>query len=113
MLDIQSSVPWIPFDDIPKGWEQIERFGIQGYLHRKKGLYVISAMEVVEGLGSVIARPCHHVSVSSKKKVTWADICYVKNVFMGEEVEAFHVIPRKSKHVNICETCFHIWSWEL
>lgn len=38
MLDIQSSVPWIPFDDIPKGWEKIEGFGIQVYLHRKKGL---------------------------------------------------------------------------
>ena len=113
MLDIQDSVPWVRFNETPKGWELIERFFYTAYFHKKKRLYVFSTKEMVKELGSDIIKPCHHVSVSSKKKVSWADICYVKDVFMGEEVEAFHIIPRKSEHVNICETCFHIWSWEL
>lgn len=52
-----------------------------------------------------------HVSVSRMNKLpTWEDLKCVKNVFMGRDVDAFHVIPKASDHVNLHNYTMHIWT---
>lgn len=53
-----------------------------------------------------------HVSVSPKKRCnipTWNDMCVLKDVFFGEEEEAYQIHPKKSQYVNHVENCLHLW----
>lgn len=53
-----------------------------------------------------------HVSVSPKKRCnipTWNDMCVLKDVFFGEEEEAYQIHPKKSQYVNRVENCLHLW----
>ena len=50
-----------------------------------------------------------HVSVSGEKIPSYADLCLVKQIFIGEEKKAIQVFPESSKHVNDHSTCLHLW----
>lgn len=51
-----------------------------------------------------------HISVSHEDRYpTWEELMSIKDEFMGEEVEAYQVLPRHSEHVNVSATCFHLW----
>lgn len=52
-----------------------------------------------------------HVSCSRKKKLpSWYDLRRVKGQFIGQEKEAYQVLPFASKYVNIHPYCLHLWS---
>lgn len=52
-----------------------------------------------------------HISLSRKDRLpSWAEITKVKNEFLGEETEAYHIIPKASQHVNLHSYCMHLWS---
>lgn len=52
-----------------------------------------------------------HISLSRNDRLpSWAEITKVKNEFLGEESEAYHVIPKTSDHVNLHSFCMHLWS---
>jgi len=102
---------WVPFKDTPEGWKPVNVGSVEGFYCPLKRLHVISTMDLIDNKDGVL-KSCHHVSVSRKgKPVKWQDIVYVKDVFMGEETEAFHIVPKHSEYVNLHENCFHIWSW--
>ena len=51
-----------------------------------------------------------HVSVSTKRRVpNWQEMCFVKDLFWGDEecVVQFH--PPKSEYVNCHPYCLHLW----
>lgn len=52
-----------------------------------------------------------HVSVSTQtfRPPNWEEMCYIKNLFWGEEecVVQFH--PPKSEYVNCHPGCLHLW----
>lgn len=53
-----------------------------------------------------------HVSVSQRNRKhlpNWREMCFVKDLFWGEEdcVVQFH--PPKSRYVNRCPNCLHLW----
>lgn len=53
-----------------------------------------------------------HVSVSPKHKFripTWNDMCYLKDVFFGDEEEVYQIHPKKSEYVNLSKNCLHLW----
>ena len=111
MFITKDSIYWTPFTEMPQGWHKYNGNGILSFYNPLKKLYVISTKEMLDDNNGLL-KPCHHVSVSRKgKPIKWNDIVYVKELFMGEEVEAFHIIPKRSEYVNIHQNCFHIWSW--
>ncbi len=55
-------------------------------------------------------RHWQHVSVSREDRYpTWEEILAVKEEFIGEEEEAYQVLPRASQYVNIHPNVFHLW----
>lgn len=61
-----------------------------------------------------------HVSVTlhkmGKKKLevvhrtpTWQEMCFVKDVFWGEEEEVIQFHPKKAEYVNVHDFCLHLW----
>lgn len=51
-----------------------------------------------------------HVSVSYKNKTpSWEEMAAVKNLFLGPEVEAYQVMPKREDYVNVHRYCLHIW----
>lgn len=53
-----------------------------------------------------------HVSIVPKKKFampTWEDMAMLKEIFFGEEEEAYQIMPKHSEYVNIHERCLHLW----
>lgn len=57
--------------------------------------------------------PWEHVSVSvyrsTKYTPTWAEMCYVKYLFWGEEEAVFQFHPPKSACINDHPGCLHLW----
>ena len=51
-----------------------------------------------------------HVSVSTPKYIpTWLEMCFIKNLFWGDEDMVIQFHPPKSEYVNNCDTCLHLW----
>ena len=53
-----------------------------------------------------------HVSVAPRKTYnipTWADMCYIKDLFFKEEEVVIQIHPAKSTYVNLKENCLHLW----
>lgn len=52
-----------------------------------------------------------HISVSKPNRLpTWDEMKKVKDEFLGEDTEAFHIIPKKKDFVNVHRFCLHMWS---
>ena len=52
-----------------------------------------------------------HVSVSIKGKFppNWQEMCWVKNMFWGEEETVLQFHPKKSEYKNVHPNCLHLW----
>jgi hypothetical protein len=75
-------------------------------IKKRVGYYVIfSTYEYDDG------KTWAHVSVSRSDKAmpTWDDMVWVKEEFLGKEAKAIIVIPPRSEHVSIHDTCHHLW----
>lgn len=60
---------------------------------------------------SVDGSEWHHVSLSRRDRIpTWDEVMKVKNEFLGEEVEAYKVLPKKADYVNLHKYCLHFFS---
>jgi len=77
--------------------------GMNGYFlipHKNRTLKVL----VSDRLG------WDHVSVSLHNRTpTWDEMCFVKNIFFDEEETVIQYHPKKSKYVNFCTHCLHMW----
>lgn len=67
--------------------------------------------------GSVIWTACdpsgwEHVSFSPydhSKTPSWDDMCFLKDIFWGDEEQVIQIHPKKSEYVNIMQNCLHLW----
>ncbi len=51
-----------------------------------------------------------HVSVAlSNRNPNWDEMCYIKNLFWGEDEQCLQFHPRKIDYVNMHKHCLHIW----
>ena len=51
-----------------------------------------------------------HVSVSLKNRnPNWDEMCFIKEMFWGEDSQCIQFHPRKRDNVNLAEHCLHIW----
>lgn len=49
------------------------------------------------------------VSVAGNKVPSWETLSRIKDEWLGEEVEAYQVLAKRSEHVNIAN-CLHLWA---
>lgn len=77
-----------------------------GIVGSAQGLNVIcSAMREADG------KCWMHVSLSRRSRLpSYADMCLVKDTFIGRERLAVQVFARASEHVNIHPNVLHLWS---
>lgn len=83
---------------------------IDGFMYRSesRGLVVIQSLQ--EELDGKIWM---HTSYSRKSRMpTYQDTVFIKENFIGDDVKAIMIFPRKSEHVNIHPYCLHLWSCE-
>jgi len=51
-----------------------------------------------------------HLSVSRERVVpNWEQLATVKALFLGDELMAVQVFPRRADHINIHRFCLHLW----
>ena len=51
-----------------------------------------------------------HVSVSYPYRTpTWNEMCFIKNLFWGEDATVVQFHPKKSEYVNNHPHCLHLW----
>lgn len=51
-----------------------------------------------------------HVSVSLKHRTpNWKEMCFIKNLFWGEDECVIQYHPPKSEYINNHEFCLHLW----
>ena len=96
-----------PAMELPAGWRYL--------LNDTHGFYAFNpARELKVGVSEAIetdGRLWRHVSASKPKRVpNYEEMCLVKNIFVGEEVEAYQVGAPKSRHVSLHPHCLHWWS---
>lgn len=92
---------------VPAGWQCAQRAEDgASWVNKTNGLTVIeSVAREVDG------RRWLHVSVSRAARVpTWEDLTLVRRTFVGEQREAYSVLPPADRYVNIHPRCLHLWA---
>lgn len=60
--------------------------------------------------GGLPPPPWEHISVSTPNRTpTWAEMCFVKDVFWDKEDVVIQIHPRQSEYVNYHPFCLHLW----
>lgn len=91
----------IPFDWV------IAQIGKDGAAYR----HMLSELTVIEsGAKEQDNRRWLHVSVSHPRRLpTWDELKTVKAIWIGDDKDAYQVLPKASKYVNIDPHCLHLW----
>ena len=56
------------------------------------------------------AQGFEHVSVSLRHRVpNWQEMCFIKNIFWGEEETVYQLHPPKSQWINNHPNVLHLW----
>lgn len=93
-----------PTIGLPAGWRFLMKHEEGFFAYNDARELKVGVSECIEKDG----RRWRHVSASKPKRVpNYEEMCLVKNIFVGEEVEAYQVGAPKSRHVNIHKTCLH------
>lgn len=110
---ITDSVPAIPPRAIlalPRNWKCFTAPGGLGkaFTNTLSGLLVLASTDIMEDGSRYL-----HISCSYPDRLpTWDDLKIVKNIFIGEDREAFQVLPKKEDYVNLHPHCLHLWAEE-
>ena len=97
---------------LPNGWLEIgipfdrhpEFEGQRAYQH-------INGRRVIGTVGRHDGSWWLHVSVSRAKYIpSYEDLADVKQVFVGDALQALQIFPRRERHVNIHPYCLHLWA---
>jgi hypothetical protein len=96
---------------------RLEDHRLAGLYGEVNGIYHIMgpcgvglAIIVDDGVGTGALDGWEHVSVSTQRRIpNWLEMCFVKDLFWGDNecVVQFH--PPKSEHVNNHPFCLHLW----
>lgn len=111
-VKICEAAPAIP--NLPRDWKLVGTMLMAAgeatvYEHKMSTLKVLYSIDDF-GDGKKVL----HVSVSRRSNLpSWEDLKRCKTIFMGPDVDAFHIIPRASDHVNLHSFTMHLWApWE-
>ena len=103
-----------PLPEAPKDWKYVgTALTAAGdcavYKHKSSTLTVMRSIDDLSNGQKTL-----HVSVSRQGKLpSWEDLKRCKALFMGVDVDAYHVIPRVSDYVNMNQNTMHLWApWE-
>jgi hypothetical protein len=95
-----------PDSALPAGWRFLRKDEWCFYAFNMARELKVGVSEATEKDG----RRWRHVSASKPKRVpNYEEMCLVKNIFVGEEAEAYQVGAPKSHHVNLHPYCLHWW----
>lgn len=97
----------VPVIELPAGWQIAMKSDIGFFARNPARDLIVGVSECLEKDG----RRWRHVSASKPKRVpNYEEMCLVKNIFVGDEVEAYQVGAPKSRHVSIHPNCLHWWA---
>ena len=92
---------------LPAGWHVIYKDAGIFFAYNPARELKVGCSEAIESDGL----RWRHVSASKPKRVpNYEEMCLVKNIFVGEEVEAYQVGAPKSRHISIHPNCLHWWA---
>lgn len=97
--------PVLELSPLPAGWQVIRQTG-DGFiaLHGARQLQVACSDAWRDG------RRWRHVCVSGPKRAPRDDdVRYVRNIFIGEEREAYEIHAPKSRHVGVNPNARNLW----
>ena len=99
----------------PDYWK--EQFGLpdhppnSGNIPFRAWTHGLAGLNVFRSLSKAGGEDWIHISVARRDRMpTWQELSKVRLEFLGEEIEAYHVIPRKEDYINIHAFCLHIWA---
>jgi len=94
---------------LPNGWLEIRNLPPQ--LEGQRAFEHIDGRRVIGTVGQHEGRWWLHVSVSRAKYIpSYEDLAGVKAAFVGEDLQALQIFPRRDEHVNIHPYCLHLWA---
>jgi hypothetical protein len=97
----------LPKIELPAGWRVLRSSECSLWAYNPARDLKVGVSEAIEKDG----RRWRHVSASKPKRVpNYEEMCLVKNIFVGDEVEAYQVGAPKSRHVSIHPNCLHWWA---
>lgn len=80
-----------------------ESYGFNGAFVFKRGRYELRVI-CSDEMG------WDHVSVSLENRTpTWAEMCFIKNLFFDESETVIQYYPKKSKYINVNPYVLHMW----
>lgn len=84
----------------------LERRAVDGFAMMKNGRAVIVSVDIEQD-----GRVWLHVSCSFRNYIPGYDTMKsVKAVFIGPGRKAIQVFPADAEHVNLMDTCLHLWA---
>lgn len=90
----------------PAPWRQVESHVLDAL-----GFVSPSGLGVILSRDEIAGRDWIHVSVSRKGRMPdYGDLALVKRVFIGDDMPAYQVFPKKAEHRNFHNFCLHLWA---
>lgn len=108
---ITDSVPTIPpyaLLALPRNWQSLSLPMQAGkyFVNSLSGLRVLASTDTMEDGSKFL-----HISCSYPDRIpSWDDLKTVKDIFIGEDREAFQVLPKAKDYVNLHPYCLHLWA---
>ena len=63
-----------------------------------------------DGEDDEVSKGWQHVSVSGRRMPNWEEMCYVKELFWGDDEVVIQFHPTKDAYVNFHPNCLHLWA---
>jgi len=89
----------------PPGWRDCDPWGDASvWENRKRQLRVMAEVEEHDGERWL------HLSMSHPRRMpNYEEMCYLKRHWLGEQAKAIEIHAPLAEHVNIHQTCRHLW----
>lgn len=101
------------FPEPPSHWKEMPKDSVHPMLRGtfRAWDHSLIDMRVLRSLSTVRnGENWIHVSVSRQDRLpTWQELAKVRDEFIGDDVEAYHVAPTRKDYVNVHAYCLHLW----
>lgn len=91
---------------LPSDWKRVACLGPDGGVWEQRGGLGV----IVSGADYPDGKDWLHLSVSRRERVpSYAELIYVKELFIGKDRKAIMVLPSRAEHVNIHPNVLHLF----
>ena len=100
IVDSEPTIPVKVMLSLPRNWKMLDMSHPEmgkAFRNTLTGLVVVASTDTMENGDKYLHISCSH----GNKLPTWDELVQVKNTFIGEDVQAFQVLPRKEDYVNL------------